>query len=93
MSKFSFSHSVFKGLVLQKRKKQGLFGKGLNISSQTAGPVWTKLGRNVHWEVLFKIWLQNLIPSKTLVAMTTKWNFLSESLNIFSSGTDDRILK
>ena len=29
MSNFSFSHSVFKGLVLQTRKNQGLFGKGL----------------------------------------------------------------
>ena len=29
MSNFPFSHSVFKGLVLQTRKNQGLFGKGL----------------------------------------------------------------
>ena len=29
MSNFSFSHSVFKRLVLQIRKNQGLFGKGL----------------------------------------------------------------
>ena len=28
-SNFSFSHSVFKRLVLQTRKNQGLFGKGL----------------------------------------------------------------
>ena len=35
----------------------------LNIfSSQTAGPIWTKLGRNVPWEVLFKKCSQNLIP-------------------------------
>ena len=27
---FSFSHSVFKRLVLQSRKNQGLFGKGFN---------------------------------------------------------------
>ena len=32
-SNFSFSHSVFKRLVLQTRKNQGLFGKGLNPSS------------------------------------------------------------
>ena len=31
MSNFSFSHSVFKRLVLQTRKNQGLFGKGLKI--------------------------------------------------------------
>ena len=29
-SNFSFSHFVFKRLVLQTRNKQGLFGKGLN---------------------------------------------------------------
>ena len=29
-SKFSFSHGVFKILLLQTRKNQGLFGKGLN---------------------------------------------------------------
>ena len=28
---FSFSHSVFKRLVLQTRKNQGLFGKGLTF--------------------------------------------------------------
>ena len=28
-SNFSFSHSVFKRLVLQTRENQGLFGKGL----------------------------------------------------------------
>ena len=29
MSNFSFSHSVFKRLILQTRKNQGFFGKGL----------------------------------------------------------------
>ena len=29
MSNFSFSHSVFKRLLLQTRKNQGLFGEGL----------------------------------------------------------------
>ena len=28
---FSFSHSVFKRLVLQSSKNQGLFGKGLSL--------------------------------------------------------------
>ena len=31
-SNFSFSHSVFKRLVLQTRKKIGLFGKGLTLN-------------------------------------------------------------
>ena len=30
MSNFSFSYSVFKRLVLQTRKNQGLFGKGFS---------------------------------------------------------------
>ena len=30
MCHFSFSHNVFKRLVLQTRENQGLFGKGLN---------------------------------------------------------------
>ena len=34
-SNFSFSHSVFKRLVLHTRKNQGLFGKGLNDISVT----------------------------------------------------------
>ena len=60
---------------------------------QTAGPIWTKLGRNVPKKVLFEICSQNLIPSKTLVAMATKLNFLSNSLKIFSSATVGPILK
>ena len=31
-SNFSFSHSVLKGIVLQTRKNQGLFGKGLPLT-------------------------------------------------------------
>ena len=31
-SNFSFSHNVFKRLVLQTHKNQGLFGKGLNFT-------------------------------------------------------------
>ena len=33
MSNFPFSHSVFKRLVLQTCKNQGLFGKQLNITN------------------------------------------------------------
>ena len=43
------------------------------FSSQTTGPVWTKLGRNVPWEVLFENRSQNLIPFNK---MATKWDFL-----------------
>ena len=31
MSNFSFSHNVFKRLVLQTHEDQGLFGKGLTV--------------------------------------------------------------
>ena len=41
-SNFSFSHIVFKRLVLQTRKNQGLFGKGL-ILGKTQVAVSTKL--------------------------------------------------
>ena len=66
----------------------------LNIfPSQTAGPIWTKL---TGWECFLggpENCSQNLIPSKILVAMATKWNFSSNSLKIFSSGTACSILK
>ena len=35
MSSFFFSHSVFKRLVLQTLKNQGLFGKGLKYFEMT----------------------------------------------------------
>ena len=35
-SNFSFSHSVFKRLVLQTSKNQGMFGKGLNLKLLSA---------------------------------------------------------
>ena len=33
-SNFSFSYSVFKRLILQTRKNQGLFGKGLTLNDK-----------------------------------------------------------
>ena len=59
----------------------------------TAGPIFTKLGRNVPLEVFFKDCSQNMIPSKTLVAMATKRNSVSNSLKIFFSGTAGQTLK
>ena len=71
-----------------------VFKNFLNIfSSQTAGPIQTKLGRNFAWEVLFKKCSQNFIPSNTLIAMATKWIFLTNSLKMFSSGTTGHILQ
>ena len=36
MSNFSFSHSVFKRLVMQTHKNQGLFGKGLSAIAHSS---------------------------------------------------------
>ena len=36
-SNFSFSRSVFKTLILQICKKQGLFGKGLSLNEPKMG--------------------------------------------------------
>ena len=38
-SKFSFSHSVFKRIVLQTRKNQGLLGKGLRNDPVLNNPI------------------------------------------------------
>ena len=48
------------------------------FSSQTDRLIWTKLDRNIPWEVLFKNCSQNLIPSKTVVAIATKWIFFKQ---------------
>ena len=45
-SNFSFSHSVFKRLVLQTRKNQGLFGKGLIATIQLSSAAPLNLGRS-----------------------------------------------
>ena len=37
MSNFSLSYSVFKSLVMQACKNQGLFGKGLTLSQTSPG--------------------------------------------------------
>ena len=43
MSNFSFSHSVFKRLVMQTYKNQGLFGKGLKtLTKRLLKTLWEK---------------------------------------------------
>ena len=56
-SNFSFSHSVFKIVVLQTRKNQGLLGKGLN----------GKLDIDKTIEFSLKIWKTLLVKEKMLV--------------------------
>ena len=41
-SNFSFSHSVFKRLVVQTRKNQGLFGKGFTTQLPLLSILWKK---------------------------------------------------
>ena len=50
MSNFSFSHSVFKRLVLQTRKNQGLFGKGLSTAVQNIDHDQARSENAVHHE-------------------------------------------
>ena len=51
-SNFSFSHIVFKRLILQTHKHQGLFGKGLILAQTTKNwsqPNWTHLQITNHF--------------------------------------------
>ena len=65
----------------------------LNIfSSQTTGPIWIKLGRNVPWEILFKNFCRIWFHQKLWLPWQRNLNFLSNSLKIFS-GTEGLILK
>ena len=48
MSNFSFSHSVFKRLVLQTHKNQGLFGKGLKDHGPDTTPHFESTKWNLH---------------------------------------------
>ena len=49
MSNFSFSHSIFKRLVLKTRKTQGLFGKGLRWGCESVPPWFHVL--HVHYQL------------------------------------------
>ena len=51
MSNFSFSNSVFKRLVLQTRKNQGLFEKeikNMGRVGQREETIWSMLWKNAH---------------------------------------------
>ena len=63
----------------------------LNISDEiTARLIWTKLGRNVPWEILIK----NLkeFDSKSLAAHGNQMDFLCNSVKVASPGTVGQIL-
>ena len=56
---FSFSHSVFKRLVLQSRKNQGLFGKGLK--SLKVGIVWLRPNALKNNHRFSRLWKSSLL--------------------------------
>ena len=65
------------------------------FSSQTAGPICTKLCRNVLSEVLFKNCSKNLISSKTLVAMAMKLHFIQQffkNLHLWNGWSNSEII-
>ena len=49
-NRLSFSHSVSKGLVLQTRKNQGLFGKGLRFSALPNNPKFNDPEEDNFWK-------------------------------------------
>ena len=53
-SNFSFSHSVFKTLVLQTRKNQGLFGKALK-NENVDEFYWVHEGLKIGQQILHKV--------------------------------------
>ena len=68
-SNFSISYSVFKRLVLQTRKNQGLFGKGL-----TYVPVWNLKTQGLSFTpfiVIICIWKKNADFSFQLLILTS----------------------
>ena len=49
MSNFTFSHSVFKRLVLETHKNKGLFGKGLNCTRSSPNKITSILYSDNTW--------------------------------------------
>ena len=68
-SNFAFSSSVYKRLVLQTRKNQGLFGKGLK---QLLDSMYRCAGRRNITEILFKMVLNTIQSVSMLMYICTK---------------------
>ena len=83
-SNFSFSHSVFKRLLMQTRKNQGLFGKGLSFQKKKKKRRLT--GSNIFYPCPLKRVL-NLFAKSINPNMAQK---VSPSLNILLSINDLR---
>ena len=74
--------------VMVRRPSVRALTFSLNIFfSETTYRILMKFHRNVPTMVLFRISWNNLIPSKTLVAMATILKFFMKSLKIFLSET------
>ena len=78
MRNFSFSHSVFKRLVLQTRKIKGLFGKGFNLKASVDnsynGTQVQQFQDQNHCVKRRKCWLPEFLPFPTLNDSLRKWN-------------------
>ena len=85
MSNFSFSNNVFKKLVLQTRKSQGLFGKGL--SSLT----WQKTLCEKYWLLVYLPFLHRYQNLTLSLKFKTVWHWVKYVRSIlctFADGTD-----
>ena len=78
-SNFSFSHGVFKRLVLQTCKKQGLFGKGLIWPSYLVYyPIWPNFCKLTKWPFNDSRWpkfklIWNFIKTNILTKFQVNW--------------------
>ena len=80
-SNFFFSHSVFKRLILQTRKNQGLFGKEFKVSCLTLYhtiPIFNNLEKEAFWKQCGKrrkCWKPAFSPFPTMFSTLPKTNF------------------
>ena len=77
-SNFSFSYSVFKRLVLQTHKNQGLFGKGLTISKTQRNTKGERKRRNCSLQAISPI---PTVFSKDLYCRHVKSGLVLERIN------------
>ena len=82
MSNFSFSLGVFKRLVQQTRKNQGLFGKGLNkMKISKYRNAVTKLGISVHQLSIETVSHRNIPRNERIVELCDK-NELEDEFHV-----------
>ena len=88
MINFSFSHSVFQRFLLQTRKNQGLFGKGLRLFQIESisrrrfklkfclWKAWKReKGENIHFISIFSFFLHNIFRGIFFVKVFNTWDY------------------